>query len=236
MTFRGPLYQSKHLRAKGNLSYLDFLRLLGRMWLDAHPDIPFVAQTGKEFPVYPVIGYRQDLTKPHPVEPKPRYREEIATATGEPAIIIAAQRFQMVITFTIYTQENPQLAEEILEVFELFILEMTPVFKELGASELVYARRLPDTSDQRPNISVVERSVSYMLTIEKSTVTTVAKLEQVLIDARVFMEEAEWLHPATPDLVPTVSIVDTFSATPNRLPPLTFIHDVEGVYEVEDDK
>lgn len=184
------------------------------MWVDAHPDIPLVAQGGKEFSSYPVMTYRLDLRKPIQNEPKPRIREEVTTAPGEPSLLIMGQRFQNIITFTAFTNDNPQLSEEIIEVFEDFMIEFTPVFKELGLSDLLYARRLPDTDGSRgKGLGIVERSVSYMVTTEKIIITAKEKLEKIAIDARVFVNNPYWVIPdATPATPITITIVDQLSS------------------------
>lgn len=201
------------LRAQGNLNYIQFLQLLQKMWLDAHPDVPLVAQGGKEFSKYPVMTYRLDLRRTIQNEPKPRMREQIITSPGEQNLIIFGQRFQNVVTFTAFTNSNPQLAEELIEVFEDFMIEFTPVFKALGLSELLYARRLPDTDGSRgKGLGIVERSVSYMVTTEKVIVTRKDKIEQIIIDARTFVEDPYWIvSDATPATPIIMSIVDQFS-------------------------
>ena len=201
------------LRAKGNLGYITFLQLLQKMWTDAHPDIPLVAEGGKQFPEYPIISYRLDNRKPIQNEPKPRYREEIFNAPGESNLLIAGQRFQNLVTFTVYSNDNPYLAEEIVEVFENFMFQFTPVFKALGLSDILYARRLPDTDGSRgKGLGIVERSVSYLITIEKVIVMKKPQLEQVIIDARTFINDPYWVSadatPATPIIM---KIVDQFS-------------------------
>jgi hypothetical protein len=190
--------QSPRLKARGNLSYQDFLRLLEKLWTDAHPKIPLMANANKSFGQYPAIVYRLDLRKPHPSEPKPRYREELKNLDNNSVAIIAAQRFQSVITFTVITQQDPHTAETLIEIFEDFMLEFQPVFKELGVSELLYVRRLPDSADSRPGEGVVSRSVSYLLTTEKHTITYVDKLEKVLINARTFLQDSHEIFIADP--------------------------------------
>lgn len=201
------------LRAQGNLNYIQFLQLLQKMWLDSHPDVPLVAQGGKEFSTYPVMTYRLDLRRTLQNEPKPRMREQVITSPGEQNLVIFGQRFQNVVTFTAFTNSNPQLAEELIEVFEDFIIEFTPVFKALGLSELLYARRLPDTDGARgKGLGIVERSVSYMVTTEKVIVTRKDKIDQVIVDARTFIEDPYWVIPdATPATPIIISIVDQLS-------------------------
>lgn len=193
--------ESNYLKARGNLTYLEFLRVVNKLWEDAHPGIPLIATTTKSMATYPCITYRLDLRKPHPSEPKPRFREEIRTEAGEDAVIIAAQRFQNIITFTVMAQSDPHAAEELIEVFEDFMIEFQPVFKELGVSELVYARRNPDAHDERPGLGISERSASYMLTTEKLILTTYKKLQTITAEIRTFLET----NQATP----------TYGATPN---------------------
>jgi hypothetical protein len=191
-------YETPRLKAKGNLSYQDFLRVLEKFWIDAHPGIPLQAAFDKSFGTYPIITYRLDLQKAHPSEPKPRYREEIKTPDGQDAIIIAAQRFQSVITFTIMTQIDPHTAETLVDEFISFMIEMQPVFKEMGVSELVYVRRLPDATDSRPGEGVVSRSVSYMLTTERIIKTTHSKLERVMVSARLYLESPHTIFNTIP--------------------------------------
>lgn len=202
------------LRARGNLNYIQFLQVLQKMWVDGHPDIPLVAQGGKEFSSYPVITYRLDLRKPIQNEPKPKLREHVITAPGEPDVLIMGQRFQNIITFTAFTNDNPQLAEEIIEVFEDFMIEFTPIFKELGVSDLFYARRLPDTDGSRGRgLGIVERSVSYMVTTEKIILTSRDKLESVLIDARIFVADPYWVTPDTTPATPiSIEITDQYAS------------------------
>lgn len=186
------------LRARGSLSYPEFLRLLTKIWMDSHPDIPVIATGTKNLAQYPIITYRLDLRKAHPAEPKPKYREEIPTDVTQDAILISGQRFQNVITFTATTQEDPHKAEEVIEEFQNFMLEFIPVFKELGASELVFMRRLPDSVDSRPGEGIVSRSVSYLLTTETIKQTRVARLEEVLVDARVFLDTDQVVYSTNP--------------------------------------
>lgn len=202
------------LRAQGNLGYIQFLQVLQKVWTDSHPDIPLVASGGKEFSSYPVMTYRLDNRRPLQNEPKPKYREQVFTTPGEPNLIIFGQRFQNLVTFTVFTNDNPQLAEEIIEAFEDFMIWTTPVFKALGLSELFFARRLPDTDGSRgKGLGIVERSVSYMVTTEKIIITPQEQLDQVIIDARVFIDNPYWTdYDATPATPIILDIVDQFSS------------------------
>jgi hypothetical protein len=174
------LNKSAHLRASGNLSYREFIAVVRAMWHEVHPGIPILPSGGDQHAVYPAIIYSLQLRKPHPSEPKPRLREDIYTSVDEEAIIIHGQRFQNIINFSVITERNPDLAEELIETFEDFMLEYTPVYKELGISEFVYARRLPDDEENRKGEGICKRTVSYLVTTEKVVQTSAKKLNDSL--------------------------------------------------------
>lgn len=183
-----------HLRAGGNLTYLEFISLVKRLWAVAHPDVPIVPSGNSDPAKYPCIVYSLQLRKPHPNEPKVRYRETLTGENGAP-FVIGGQRFQNIINFSAVTESNPELAEEVIEIFEDFMLEFTPVMKELGASELVYARRLPDDEENRAGAGVVKRTVAYMVTLEKVISTEYERLNSIMVDARVWLNEThEYPH------------------------------------------
>jgi hypothetical protein len=101
-----------------------------------------------------------------------------------------------------------------MEIFEDFMLEYTPVFKRLGAAELVYSRRLSDSEENRDSTDVCKRTVTYMLTTEKLFAQTVGRIEQICIDVRRYMAyEKELIDSgtglATPNFDGTeINIVD----------------------------
>jgi hypothetical protein len=185
-------------RADGNLGYLDFIRMVETLWRESHPEIPFLAKGGPQETIYPAILYSLQLRKAHPSEPKPRYREEVKGSPDEDAIIICAQRFQNVVNFSV-VDKDPRMAEELIEVFEDFMLEFIPVFKERGISELVYARRLPDDEERRPGEDVVWRTVAYLVTTEKLRTTTVSKLNNFTLRARLAIRQEPPFFTANPD-------------------------------------
>ena len=187
------------LRARGNLNYLQFVDLVKYLWEEetGHKTIPIMPSGNDDPAQYPVIVYSLELRKAHPNEPKPRYREALEDDDDGEDYVIGAQRFQNVVTFTVFTETNPREAEEIAEAFEDFMLAITPALKELGISEILYARRLPDHEQNRPGQGVIKRAVSYMVTTERITRTPYDKLRQVVVDARVFVREnqdylAQW--------------------------------------------
>lgn len=198
------------LKAEGSLSYLDFIRLVEKMWTDAHPHIPLYATGTATDPNYPCILYRLDLRKPMDMEPKLKMREEVRRQVGQDIVLVRGQRFDNLVVFTVMTENDAQAAEEIIETFEDFMLEYIGVFKRLGLSEMVYARRLPDSGQSRQGRDVIERSIAFLVRTEKIIVSTEWKMNQIVADARLWLST----NAATPNLedaaTPDIQITDQF--------------------------
>jgi len=109
------------------------------------------------------------------------------------------------------------LCDEIIEAFEDFMLEFTPIFKAAGASDLVYSRRLSDSEINRDGKDVHKRTVTYMLTTEKVFAIKNSVIQHVSGDIRVWVAN----NAATPDISSvdgSISITQTDlfnTATPN---------------------
>lgn len=181
-----------------------------------------------EFPA--VIGYSLELRKTHTVEPKPRMRQNVL----ENNITIYGQKFQNIVSFTVMSKsgtfqgpdktttrddlDTAVLCDQVVEAFEDFMLEYTPIFKAAGASELVYSRRLSDSEINRENNNLHRRIITYMLTTEKTFAIKNDRINQIAIDVRTWMAiEKEILDtPATPDYSGTsIDIIDLHQTTPN---------------------
>lgn len=155
------------------------------LWAEAHPDIPIRPVQGALYEQYPVIVYGLEMRKPHQNEPKQRYREQHYTSVAQDNnVIIYAQRFDNVITFSAITQNNPEMCELLIETFEDFMHEYTPVFKELGVSDIFYTRRLPDREVTKKDEDTEERAVAYLVVLEKVRAVEVDKLKEILVRAR----------------------------------------------------
>lgn len=226
---------SRRLKAEGNLSYLEFIEIVKKLWENSYPDIPIVATFNGKMATYPCIAYGLELKRAHNQEPKMRYRDKALGDDGK-YYIIEAQRFQNIVSFTTIVKANAgqldgdtqryagaEVADRIVDIFEDFMLEYTPVFKRLGASEFVYARRLSDTEINMAETDVVKRAVTYLLTTEKIHVTEVGKVESIVADVRQWVSyEKELIDQAaaTPssyyDQKMDFYVVDLYqNATPN---------------------
>lgn len=219
------------LQASGNLTYLEFVTVVKALWENAYPDIKIKPIQSGTYADYPVIVYGLELRKAHTSEPKPRTR----TTQTNKCVVVFGQRFQNIVSFTVITEANsgakqgsaarysgPEVADNIIEIFEDFMLEHTPVFKRLGASEFVYSRRLSDSEENRDSTDICKRTVTYMLTTEKLFVQDVDMIESIVVDVRRYMsyERSIWdeaYSNATPNFSGTeLNIVDLHqSSTPN---------------------
>lgn len=183
-----PLKDRPPLRAEGNLRYLDFIRLVQYLWEQGHPEVPIKAVQSKSFTQYPVITYALNQRKTAQNEPKPRYRDNPIDESGQ-MYLITGQKFENVIQFTVITSNDPELAEHIIEIFEDFMLEYTPVFKRLGVSEFMYVRRLPDAEQTKATTDTETRAVAYMMIEERLRQISVDRFKEIIINARLYMKE-----------------------------------------------
>ncbi len=204
------------LKAQGALTYLEFIELVKHLWANIRPDIPIYPTQGKNFATYPCISYGLEYRKTIEGESKKRIRHQSTDPTFN-NIIARAQRYENYVSFSVYTDNDPLLAENIIEEFENFMDEYTGVFKELGLSEILYGRRFPDRELNRESQDTCIRAVGYLATIEKVTVTEYERLRSIVIDARLMLAESRAPESATPDYTHIeVSMPDTYAAaTPN---------------------
>jgi hypothetical protein len=219
------------LQAQGNLTYLEFITAVKALWENAYPSIKIKPTQSGDYAEYPVIVYGLELRRTHSSEPKPRTR-----ISPNNDVAVFGQRFQNIVTFTVITEttegaqlkgtvgrsSGPEVADQIIEAFEDFMLEYTPVFKRLGASELVYARRMSDSEENRGSSDTNRRTVSYMLTTEKMFAMEVQKIEEICVDVRRYMAYEkelwdEYYYGSTPSFEgTTLNIIDlNQGATPN---------------------
>jgi hypothetical protein len=191
-------FSSDPFQSSGKLTYLSFIGLVKGLWEQAHPDIPIKPSAPDEYDLLVenryIIVYDLELRKTMMNEPKPKMRH----APNNTDYIYYGQKFQNIIGFTVMAKvddgqdpDNLFLIEDtsvgcdaIIEEFEDFIFEYTPILKALGVNELVYSRRLSDSDVMRKNRKVHKRKVTYMLTTEKTFAIEQQKLEDVLVMAR----------------------------------------------------
>lgn len=213
-------YEKGALRAQGNLNYLQFIALVQKLWAESHPDIPIRPTQAKAYATYPVIVYKLEIRRPHSGEPKPKQREQVVNEGENNISIVYGQKFENLVVFQVFTKADPELAEAIIEAFEDFMLEYTPIFKRLGLSEIVYSRRIPDGEGSRQAEDVEYRGVAYMVTTEKLRKVDIDTVESIVVKARTFLED-DMIHPtvlsATPNI--PIEITDNFNATPNHATP-----------------
>lgn len=204
------------LKSDGNLTYLEFISLVKKMWESVNPEIPIVPTQGKNFAQYPCISYGLEFRKTSANETKARIRNQVLDPQFS-NLIVTGQRYDNYITFSVHTENDPILAEHIIEQFEDFMEEYTGTFKQLGLSEMVYGRRLSDKEANRESKDICVRSVAYMVTIEKIRVKEYDRIQKILIDARLFLEHNRSNQTSTFDPSSVeITLPDTYAdATPS---------------------
>lgn len=209
-------------KARGNITYIEFLKMVNYLWDQSHPDVPMYHANSPVFTSDVVdnsifntaIVHKLEVRKSHASEPKPRIREE-AFIDGQ-AYRVEAQRFVDIITFTVVDKDDPFRADMAIETFEEFMLENTPVFKEMGVSEFFYSRRMPDNDVKDHGQDFLTRTVAYQMTEERIRLIPQGTLDEIIIDLRLFLMNNR--VDMTPDdgATPIVAnLVDTHSATPS---------------------
>jgi len=194
------LIDGSEVVSTGTLTYMQFISMVKYLWEKGTPSVPVLpVSSGKTDTLdkYPaIIGYAMELRKAHTSEPKPRFREHVKNQE----YTVFGQRFQNIISFSIMSKvgtfqgedhtvtrddvDTAVLCDELIERFEDFMQEYTPVFKAAGASELIYSRRLSDTEMNRESTDVHKRVVTYMVTTEKTFLIPNETIGEISLDIR----------------------------------------------------
>lgn len=195
----------RRLKARGNLNYLQFIALVKKLWLETHPTIPFLPVDSNFVGVdqkddsFPRIIYSLDLRRTADNEAKPRFREQVINDLDNEAFIIYGQRFINVIAFTAvdrvaFPRNGAEITEALIEEFEEFMMEITPILKEEGASDVFYHRRFSDAEENRNISDLVKRTVVYQVTLEKQLIKEVSLIKDIHITARSFFDREGFLR------------------------------------------
>lgn len=190
---QGTLYNSsvprRPLRQAGNLSYLDFIRVVGEIWHEMNPKVPLIAAGLPLDGKYPCIVYSLANKLSFKNENKPRLRERLVHHEDpSESLLVYGQKFVHYIKFTVVDEVEPngaQVAEELIEQFEDFMITYIDIFSKLGINNMFYERRLPDDEESRPGEGVVKRSVVYQVILEKQIDVKVGNLEKVWLNLTI---------------------------------------------------
>lgn len=217
-----PAYQNKSygdklpiLKAKGNLTYPQLIRLIGMLWADLNPEIDLVPYGGFQQynPERGYIVYGLDNRKPAADNAKTRFREEILDPTNpDKKFLVFSQTFDNLISFTAI-HKNPYVAEELIEAFEDFMIEIQPFLIREGVQNVNYARRTHDENKSRYGEDVAARVIIYMMQLQKILIAEVSTLNEISIRAQAYVQLIlDDTNQATPNI--KVHIYDNY-ATPN---------------------
>ncbi len=176
-----------HLRSRGNLTYLQLIDLIDKLWTRAHPEIEFVpmGNRNKFNAEKGYIVYSLENKKSSADNLKPRFMEDVVQTDSDNfqgAIYI--QKFDHLIEFTA-VHHDPRTAEEIIEAFEDFMIVLMPEFRYAGAQDIFYSRRVADRDQTRFGQDMAYRSAMYLAILQKMIIIKREVLEAVRLDVRV---------------------------------------------------
>lgn len=207
--------KAPRIQAQGNLTLLQYMDLLEFLWKGGYPEIIFQPMGAKkEFnPERAYIIWELDNRVPKDNNAKPRYQETYDHPTDpNRKIAIWTQSFNNFVSFTVIHM-NPRTAEEIMEQFELFMFQATPIFKQFGLEEFLYGRRVSDHTEKRYGEDMSAKTIVYMVTTQTVIPIDQNKLREVVGAVRIFLngssdeiepedeDEEETEEPGTPIVV-----------------------------------
>lgn len=203
------------IQARSNMSYLQFIDVIDYLWSQGHPEIRFspVGAASIFDPELAYIIYSLEDKKPKANHPKPKLYE-IKQDVNDPSkkVAVFIENFNIMVKFTAI-HKNPRVAEELIEEFENFIIEMTPVLRMNGLESLLYARRLSDSHESRYGDDISSRSIAYMIGVQKMLTTDVTILDSVSIQIQAVLNgDATPSYSATPSYDIHASLLDNYTS------------------------
>lgn len=182
--------KAPRIQARGNLTLLEYIDLIEYLWKKGYPEIIYQPMGAKKTwdPERGYIVWELESRVPKENNVKPRHQQVYDhPEDSNRKISIWTQSFNNLIGFTALHQ-NPRTAEEIIEQFEEFMIEATPILKELGIEELLYSRRISDRTEKRFGEDLSARTVLYMATTQRVIPVEQHKLNEIVGELKVFIE------------------------------------------------
>lgn len=199
------------LRAKDNISYLEFIDVLEKLWSDSNPEIRFLPYSANE-KFDPEKGYIiYSLEKKVAMSDTPRMK--LHTIEDHPSdsskkIAVFRQSFHIIINFTAM-HGHARTAEEIIEEFENFMLKVKFVFQKLGIQGLEYHGRTRDQHESRIGQDMESRNSMYSIIVQKIEIIELDKIDQLVIQVQTLFEREQATPNSTSDV--NVDFVDHYT-------------------------
>lgn len=180
------------LRAGGNLNFSEFISLIDKIWKETTGGkIPFLASGTEREADYPCILYSVANKVNKVNESRPRQREVMrgyGDALRSQTPIVYGQKQVYHIKFTAVDRvstNGSHTTEDIITLFEDFMLEYTPVMMWKGVGDIRFERRLADNDEVRKTEDILTKAIVYRVEIERHTVIDMKNLMKVLISAGI---------------------------------------------------
>lgn len=192
------------------MDYIKFGKVICQAWEKSHPSIRLIALGTKLYENdYPVITYHIQRRVASESTPKPRVTQSyinVETETDlndvetevETELITFRQDFENEIVFTIHVPVNKgggEVADQLCEEFERFMLEHTGLFMRLGAKNLRYKMRFHDDNlIKEMSQNTVKRFIAYTLYTQTVTQMAVPTLQKLEVEIRISLEDTDSLY------------------------------------------
>ncbi len=171
-------------------TYTDFIALVGSLWAETHPDIPFQRYSSSD-PFDATTGVmvysRIDrITKDG--NSKPAVRREHIDEEG--IQLVFTQSFVNIVKFAFYHRDGA-ICDQVMEQFEDDMIVWVPAIRRAGIEDVVYQRGYSDEQETRDGIDIDVAAISYRVTTQNLLTIPETTLEEVFV-------RVETLDNATP--------------------------------------
>jgi len=174
-------------RANGNLDWIEFVTLFGKVLTAVRPDIMFSSEhprdlkeiTGREIDT-PIVTYRLKRKTISGREQKQRPR--MLDSQPVRSTMIWGQKFDITAQFDCWERFNYK-AEELVDVVEGIMRDYLWLFKKQGLVDAFYLERFQDRTIESWKEKVVNRSVQYHVIIEHLQPEPIVNIKDIKIQS-----------------------------------------------------
>lgn len=188
------------LTAFGNIQYRDVIKMIGAMWEGAHPEVIFRRWADNEEynPEYGYIIYSLVARVPADNNAKPRMHQEYRKSDGVPMTAFI-QSFMNQVRFSAM-HRDPDVADEMIEEFEDFMMVAIPVLMKNGVEQIFYLQRNSDQNQSRPSQDMSIASMDWRIFTQKQFHVENAVIDDFFIRVSTVMGNDQ-ATPSTPGVI-----------------------------------
>lgn len=186
--------KQERLQASKGASIQDFIKMVSILVELSLPTVEFIPDEGKILTFdamkqvnHPVISYNVISREPK-LEKKPRYRSNYEEE--DKIYEVWGQNFECLIQFNIIASVYNE-AEEVMEKFEEIIFQHSAFLLKNGVGKILFKEHTTDSHLDTLRETLSVRSLIYYVEIEKLTVISKEKINEIEILAQKMKDEEE---------------------------------------------